>query len=219
MKQIIKLFIEELKKDKNTKGILIFGSYARGDQRKTSDIDILVLVNKGAWRDVKIRDDQIFEIVYSSLKNAKDFYQDNQNNAVRQWADVNIIFDRDGEMKKLKKFVSKIRKKGKPKLNKKQINHLKFDKEDKIRAIKYLKNKDFATANLQLQRLGQEMLEIYFDLNQLWTPAPKQILGYLRKHDKKTSKLFDDFFKKEKFETQLKTIKKIVSVIFANTAK
>ena len=214
MKQIITEFIDELKKNKKIQGILIFGSYARGDQRETSDIDILVLVDKGAWRDVETRDGQVFEMVYASLEDAKSFYSSNQNDAVQQWTDGDIIFDRGGDMKKLKAFVEKIRKKGKPKMNKKQINHFRYDREDKIRAIEHLKDKDFATANLQLDRLGQETLEIYFDLNQLWTPAPKQRLGWLRENDKKTAIMFDKFFQAQDFETQLKLIKRIVKFVF-----
>ena len=117
-------------------------------------------------------------------------------------------------MEELKSFVFNIRDKGKLPLNQKQIEHLKFDKEDKIRAVENLIEKDFPTANLYLQMLGQEMMELYFDLTQQWTPAPKQRIPYLRKNDKEIAELFETFYQEKEIESQLKVIKKLVMAVF-----
>jgi len=215
MKKVIADFLVELEASDDVLGYMIFGSYARGDQREGSDIDILVLVKKGAWRDVEIRDGQVFEMVYASLDDAKSFYEKNPNDAVQQWTDGDIVYDPDGRMSELKDFVDLIKKHKKPKLAEKEIKHFQFDREDKVRAIEYFKEKDFSAANLQLDRLGQEMLEIYFDLHQLWTPAPKQRLEYLRDVDSDMAKLFDEFFTVQDFEKRLEVIKVIVERVFS----
>jgi predicted nucleotidyltransferase len=214
MKAVIEKFIEELKIKDETLGILIFGSYARGDQRENSDVDVLVLVKDGAWRDVERRKDQVFEMVYASLDDCRSFYQAHPNDAVQQWNDGKIMFDRDGGMEKLKAFVSAIRNQGKKKLTAKQIAHFKFDAEDKVSAIEYLKENDFATANLYLQTLAQTLLELHFDLMQEWTPAPKQRLRYLRTHHAALSSLYDSFYTAKTFEEQFSVAKNIAKVTF-----
>lgn len=217
MKPVIEKFIEELKAREEILGILVFGSYARGDQRENSDVDVLALVNEGAWRDVITKDGQIFEMVYASLADAKSFYEHNPNDAVQQWNDGQIVYDKNGVMKELQTFVYHLRDRGKPTLDKKKVAHFKFDKEDKISALESLKNTDFATANLYLQNLALETLALYFDLRQIWTPAPKQRLKYLRKNDSTIGKLYDDFYLSQNFDQQLSIVKEIVRILFHNT--
>ncbi len=214
MKQIVESFLKELETNEDIRGLLIFGSYARGDQRPTSDVDVLAIVKEDAWRDVEERDGQMFEMVYASFDLAKDFYSKNPNDAVQQWNDGKIIYDPDGVMEKLKKFIFGIRDKGREPLTKKQINHLKFEKEDKIRAAEYLHDSDPATANLYLQALCQELVELYFELNQQWTPAPKQRLPYMRRTNAEIAKYFDDLFLAKGFEKQLEETKKVVGLLF-----
>lgn len=217
MGKIIADYIEELKKQDNILGILIFGSYARGEQRENSDVDVFALVKDGTWRDVEVRDGQVFEMVYSSPNNARQFYETNPNDAVQQWTDGEVVYDPDGEMEKMREFVLAIKEKGKKAIDEKQMRHLQFDAEDKVRAIEAVQINDLATASLQLSRLGNEMLEIYFDLHQLWTPAPKQQLKYLRANDKEMSQSFDDFFREQDFNARLEDIRKIIGKLFSTS--
>ena len=214
MKNVVENFIEELKNDENIRGILLFGSYARGDQRPTSDVDVLVLVKAKAWRDVFERDGQTFEMVYASFDLAKDFYASHPNDAVQQWTDGKIVYDPDGQMIEIQKFVDIIRDQGRSPLTEKQIHHLRFEKADKLSAVEYLKDKDLPTANLYLQSLCQELVELYFELHQLWTPAPKQRLKKLREIDKENADLFDTLFCSNSFEKQLRNAKLVVQKLF-----
>ncbi len=214
MKKIVESFIEELKRNDDVRGILLFGSYARGDQRPTSDVDILVLVREGAWRDVFDREGQAFEMVYASFDLAKDFYTKNPNDAVQQWTDGKIVYDPDEQMDQLKSFVDGIRNKGIPQMTEKQIHHLRFDKEDKLSAIEFLKSNDLPTANLYLQGLCQELVELYFEIHQLWTPAPKQRLKKMRAIDKDAAELFDALYQSNTFEDQFENTKKVIERLF-----
>ncbi|MDP2632040.1 MAG: nucleotidyltransferase domain-containing protein [Candidatus Uhrbacteria bacterium] len=214
MKKVIEAFLKELKSSKDTKGVLLFGSYTRGDQRPTSDVDVLVITKEGAWRDIEERDGQMFEIVYASLELAKDFYKKNPNDAVQQWTDGKIIHDPEGVMEELKRFVFEIRDKGREAMTEKQVNHIKFEKEDKVRAVEYLQNTDLATATLYLQALCQELVELFFELNQQWTPAPKQRLPYMRKSNHEVANVFNNLFTAENFKQQLEETKKVLALLF-----
>jgi len=214
MKNIVENFIEELKSNEHTRGILLFGSYARGDQRPTSDVDIFVLVKDTAWRDVVERDGQTFEMVYASFDLAKDFYASHPNDAVQQWTDGKILYDPDGEMVEIKKYVDSIRDQGRSALTKKQMHHLRFEKADKLSAIEYLKENDLPTANLYLQALSQEFVELYFELHQLWTPAPKQRLIKLREIDNEMANLFDSLYQSNSFEEQFQVARSVNTKLF-----
>ena len=218
MKNVVENFIEELKNDENIRGILLFGSYARGDQRPTSDVDVLVLVKAKAWRDVFERDGQTFEMVYASFDLAKDFYASHPNDAVQQWTDGKIVYDPDGQMIEIQKFVDIIRDQGRSPLTEKQIHHLRFEKADKLSAVEYLKDKDLPTANLYLQSLCQELVELYFELHQLWTPAPKQRLKKLREIDKESADIFDALYRSNSFEEQLNNAKLVVQKLFGKNS-
>lgn len=117
-------------------------------------------------------------------------------------------------MEKLKLFVTNIKNIGKPALDERQIAHFKFEKKDNISAVESLVKTDSATANLYLQNLALEALELYFDLRQIWTPSPKLRLKYLRKHDSNMAELFDEFYTSENLNEQLEIIKKIIPAIF-----
>lgn len=214
MKEANETFFNELKSEKNIRGILIFGSWARGDQRPTSDVDVLAIVKEGAWRDVEERDGQMFEMVYASYDLARKFWDKNPNDAVQQWTDGKIIHDPEGIMEELKRYVFAIRDKGPEPLTEKQMKHLKFEKEDKIRAVEHLRDSDLATANLYLQALCQELVELYFKLNRQWIPAPKQRLPYMRKINPEIARLFDGLFMAEHFAKQVQETKKLTALLF-----
>ncbi len=61
-------FIELLKSDSNVQGIILFGSWARGNNHAGSDIDLVVIVNDGNRRYVEKRKGQVFEIVLLRMR-------------------------------------------------------------------------------------------------------------------------------------------------------
>ncbi len=214
MKEIVTKFIEKLKTKEDILGVLIFGSYARGDQRDNSDVDVLVITKNSTLRDVETMDGQAFEMVYASLDDAKSFYEKNPDNAVRQWDDGKIVFDKNGEMEELRAYVAAIKKNGKKDLTEKQRAHLKFDAEDRIAALEYIKEKDLPSANFNLHILAQSLLDLYFTLEKKWTPAPKQSLRVLRVSNPEIAKEFDEFYRSNTFEDRMTIIKRITSKLF-----
>lgn len=52
---IAQQYIEELQTDSNVLGIILFGSWARGNNRPDSDVDLLVIVQDGFKRTVEYR--------------------------------------------------------------------------------------------------------------------------------------------------------------------
>jgi len=53
MNKEIDNFIEELEKDNNVLGIILLGSWVRGNNRPDSDVDLVVMLEKGYQRAVE----------------------------------------------------------------------------------------------------------------------------------------------------------------------
>jgi predicted nucleotidyltransferase len=59
-------FIERLKRQPDIVGIILFGSWARGNNRLVSDVDLVVIVTEGFKRTVEYNNAQAFEIIYTT---------------------------------------------------------------------------------------------------------------------------------------------------------
>jgi predicted nucleotidyltransferase len=75
-------FVEELKKRQDVIGVILFGSWARGNNRPDSDVDLVVILNEGYRRTVEYRNKQAFEIIYTTEKGAFDFWESHKDDAL-----------------------------------------------------------------------------------------------------------------------------------------
>lgn len=214
MEEALKAFVEDLKTRPECLAIAIFGSYARGQHRQNSDIDVFVVVPEGAWRDIETLNGQSFEMVYASKDSAISFYRENPNDAVQQWKDLKVIYDPKGIFEEVRVVVNEIEKQGKKKRDDRAIRHLRFDADDRIRALEYLAEKDHATANYYLSIFGEQMFDLYFDLRGLWTPPPKQRIPYLRENDKETAQLFECLFSEQPVAKRIEASKALIERVF-----
>lgn len=209
------LLVQELKKKPEVVGIAVFGSFARGEDRLNSDIDVLVVIKKGVRRDVEKRGKRTFEFVYVSFPEAIKFYRANPNDCVQLWRDAVVLYDKVGDMKRLHAFSKKLEKKGKAPLSDAKLKHARFDTEDAISAMESLAKTDPATANLYANIKASNLTELYFDIRQLWTPPPKKQLKKIREMNKGDAKVFDSLFMATDIEERIKLLKKMIKVVFA----
>ena len=63
MEEAVRRFIGELTAKPEVLGVAVFGSYARGEARPDSAVDVFVLVPEGVRRDVERRGERTFEMV------------------------------------------------------------------------------------------------------------------------------------------------------------
>ena len=205
--------VDELKQNKDVLGIAIFGSYARGESRPNSDIDVLVIIKKGVRRDVEIRGKRTFEFVYASFSEAMKFYKSNPNDCVQLWKDAVVLYDKNGYMKKLNTFARRLQKKGKTPLSESDLKHFRFDAEDAIRAMKAIASTDPATASMYAHIKAANLIELYFERRQLWTPPPKKQLVVIRVLSIKDAKAIDAFFMTSDLSEKLNHLSKMVKVV------
>ena len=209
------ILVEELKKRPEVLGIAVFGSFARGEDRSNSDIDVLVVTKKGVKRDIEKRGKRTFEFVYVSFSEAIKFYKANPNDCVQLWRDAVVLYDETGYMKRLHAFSKRLEKKGKAPLSDAGLKHALFDVEDAISAMESITKHDSATANLYAHIKAANLVELYFDVRQLWTPPPKKQLQKIREISKADAKVFDAFFEAVDAQKRITLLKKMVQVVFA----
>lgn len=213
MNEKTKDFLNELRQDTEVKSVILFGSHARGNARENSDVDLIVICNE-TKRGVQERNGQIFEIVYVTEPDAKNYYIANKDNAVRTWKTAEILHDSDGSAQRLKSFVFDIEKEGKKVIDEEKRDHLRFDIEDFIRALRVISVEDTVEARYLINLKLSQLLELYFDIKGLWKPAPKQLLDEIKSLDNKLHKNITLFYQNHDLDSKLDHFEAIYHKIF-----
>jgi hypothetical protein len=187
-------YFNKLQANENVLGIILFGSWARGNNRADSDIDLLVIVKDGFKRTVETYEGFDFEMTFTTQAGAIKFWSENPNDCVDLWESGQVIFDRDGTIQRLQAFAIKLKTKGKAALDSNSRKHIIFDINDQLKGIDLLLENDPNTALLLLHKQVASLCNYYFDFNQLWTPAPKQILQTIQKSNPQLAGRIRDFY-------------------------
>ncbi len=215
MNEATNKFIQELKLRDNVLGIILFGSWARENNRLDSDVDLVVILDNGYQRTVEKREGQIFEIIYSTAESALDYWKSNRDDCAGLWEVAKILYDKDGTVKKLQSEVELLIKQGKKSMNVLQLGQLRFDAEDQIKVSGLLFDEDPTTANFILTNKVFALTSLFFDIRQLWTPAPKQRLEKIKEIKPELySALHNFYYDGEAFKSRLDSAKKIVDLVF-----
>ena len=208
-------FVEELKADDNVIGIVLFGSWARGNNREDSDVDLLILVQDGFKRIVTERDGQMFELIYTTPDAALKYYKDHPDDTFGLWSVAKTLHSKDNAVETLRASVNEVLVNGKPEMPPAQQEQILFDKQDKLKYIKGIYAEDPTTSNLMLFNTALELTEVFFDLKQEWTPAPKQRLQRISEMNKGLSTLLSEFYIEDtSTEMRWELLDKIIVVVF-----
>lgn len=214
MNDVAQAFVDDLKQRPEVVGIVLFGSWARGNNRPDSDIDLLVYVREGFSRTVEFRDGQAFEITYTTEQGAIEYWQANKDDCVELWQIAKILFDRDGTVERLRKVGAEIERGGKERWTRERIQHITFDHDDQLRAVEGLAPNDPTTARMLLNVKVFSLTELFFDLRQLWTPPPKQRLEQIRQRDAGFYDLLARFYEERALAEQVNMVKAMIDRVF-----
>jgi predicted nucleotidyltransferase len=133
MDDILSTFVDKLKNREDVLGVILFGSWARGTNRDDSDFDLLVIQREGFLRTVEYRGGKAFEITYTTVHGAIDFWMENKDDCVGLWDVAKVLYDRDDTLERLRQVADDIRREGKRPLDKVALEHLRLDVADQIR--------------------------------------------------------------------------------------
>lgn len=215
MNEETKKFIEELKKRPDVIGVILFGSWARGNNRPDSDVDLVIILSEGYRRTVEHRNGQVFEIIYTTEKGALDFWGSHKDDAAGLWEVAKVLYDKDGTIERLKCKTKQVLNAGKKAIDEYQLGQFRFDAEDQLKYVESILTSDPTTANFILTNKIFSLTELFFDIRQIWTPAPKQRLVEIQKISPDFYALLKEFYQEHTtLKGKLETAKKIVPIVF-----
>lgn len=210
-----KNFVEKLRYDENVLGVILFGSWARGNNRPDSDVDLVVILKEGYQRCVEIHDNQTFEIIYTTEQGAFDFWKSHLDDAFGLWDVAKVLVDKNGAIENLKNKITEVLEKGKPEINKLAIEQFRFDADDQIDYTEKIKESDITTSKMILNSKVFNLSSVYFDLRQKYTPAPKQRLSVIKEEN---LELYDKYIKfyenSDNLSEQILIARGIINVVF-----
>lgn len=208
-------FIEELKSREDVIGVILFGSWARGNQRPDSDVDLVVILKEGHQRTIEERDSQIFEIIYTTKELGLNYWKNHKDDCAGLWEVAKILYDKDGSIKELQSEVETIIKEGKKPINELQFGQFRFDAEDQVKYSRLLSERDAIAANYILTNKMFSLTSMFFDLRQLYTPAPKQRLQKIKELKPELYAAYERFYKDgESLNNKLDIAREITKLVF-----
>lgn len=173
----------------------VFGSIARGEQTKDSDLDVIVEVDKD--NDCKeINHPTVngikLDITFRSYKQIEKDNVDvaDKNKRIPMIAESIILFDKTGKLTKLRNKLKKIKRK---KANKKDFQFIQFmifHADNKAKRSLY---EDKASSLLSMSINVNEILDFHYHINGRWWLSNKRLLADLRKWDPRLAKILEKF--------------------------
>lgn len=213
-------FLEELKQRPDVVGIILFGSWARGNPRPDSDIDLIVIMKEGFQRTVEYRNKQAFEIIYTTEKEAFAYWESHKDDAFGLWEVAKILYDKDRGIQQLENRAKEMFADGKEPIDEVQLAHYRFDAEDQLKYVEGVLNSDPTSAILVLTNKIYALTELFFDVRRLWVPAPKQRLQKINAFSPELYSLIQWFYREGTPLTEKVAIaKKIVPLVFEGSYK
>ncbi len=208
-------FLQELKQRPDVLGVIMFGSWARGNHRPDSDVDLVVILTDGFRRTVEHRNEQAFEIIYTAGKAAFDYWESHKDEAARLWDVAKILYDKDGAVERLRNQIKVVLDAGKEPIDEFRLGQLRFDAEDLLKYVASNVTADPTTENLVLTNKIFVLTELFFDIRRMWTPAPKQRLAKIKEISPRLYSLLQQFYREQiALKAKLEIAKEIIPLIF-----
>src|SRR5438309_2075499 len=175
MNEAIHRFVDELAADSAVRGVILFGSHARGNARADSDADLVILGEHDQFEmALAERDGQKFELLRWSEAVAIRYAMDNRDRAADFWQVAEILYDPDGAAARLRDHSVEMLAEGKPPMDEGRRAWSRWASEDRLDAAAGLAADDPAAACMVLHERVIDLTATFFDLREQWTPPTKR---------------------------------------------
>jgi predicted nucleotidyltransferase len=175
MNEAIQRFVDELAADPAVRGIILFGSHARGNARADSDADLVILGERDQFEmGFAERDGQKFELLHWSEAVAIRYAMDNRDNAADFWQVAEILYDPDGAAARMRDHAAEMLADGKPPMDEARRAWSRWASEDRLDAAAGVAADDPAAARMVLHERVIDLTATFFDLRGQWTPPTKR---------------------------------------------
>lgn len=178
MNEAIQRFVDELAADPAVRGVILFGSHARGNARPDSDADLVILVERDQFEmGFAERDGQKFELLRWSEAVAIRYATDNPDNAADFWQVAEILHDPDGAAARVRDHAAEMLAEGKPPMDEARRAWSRWASDDRLDAAAGIAEDDPAAARMVLHERVIDLAATFFDVRGEWTPPTKRRTG------------------------------------------
>ena len=218
VEQVSLEFVMAFRPPHEVDAVILFGSHAANQARLDSDVDLLVITQKGFEQISKLYKGLLFEVTFVTEKSTCDWWRVNPDHCVMLWRYAKVLYSRAGTEKRLKQFAAMIEERGKPTMSVAEVEKSCRAARYQLTSLKALAVHDPCAANLVLGEKMAGYVGDYFAVRGLWCPAPKERLAVIRSLDKEAGSLLDEFARPtleldRKFAVASKLINSIFDVI------
>jgi predicted nucleotidyltransferase len=173
--EAIQRFVDELAADPAVRGIILFGSHARGNARADSDADLVILGEHDQFEmGFAERDGQKFELLRWSEAVAIRYAMDNRDQAADFWQVAEILYDPDGAAARVRDHAAEMLADGKPPMAESRRAWSRWASDDRLDAAAGIAEDDPVAARMLLQERVTELTATFFDVRSEWTPPTKR---------------------------------------------
>lgn len=220
IEEICNYSVRKFGSDKNTLGVMLFGSVARNKPDKYSDIDIFVLEkNKGSFSRVNFVKNGIrTDVIFNSIKEVKEYLKNDKGNVRRitshMLAHGQILFQRGNELNKLKSVA--IKNLGlKTHRNTDEILMHKYSINDFWGEVQRdFEKGDWIAFGLDSQLLLNNLLDLFLKINGAFHKQPNETKEILRILDRRFADKIEKFYKTANFKTKINILSNLVEYIY-----
>jgi len=195
MNEAIQRFVDELAADPAVRGVILFGSHARGNARPDSDADLVILVERDQFEmGFAERDGQRFELLRCSEAVAIRYATDNPDNAADFWQVAEILHDPDGAAARVRDHAAEMLAEGKPPMDEARRAWSRWASDDRLAAAAGIAEDDPAAARMVLHERVIDLTATFFDVRGEWTPPTKRRTGRIADLDQGLHGLLTVFY-------------------------
>jgi Nucleotidyltransferase domain len=178
MNEAIRRFVDELAADPAVRGVILFGSHARGNARPDSDADLVILVEPDQFEmGFAELDGQKFELLRWSEAVAIRYATDNPDNAADFWQVAEILHDPDGAAARLRDHAAEMLAEGKPPMDEARRAWSRWASDDRLDGAAGIAEDDPVAARVVLHERVIDLTATFFDVRGEWTPPTKRRTG------------------------------------------
>src|SRR4051812_12160407 len=221
MNEAIQRFVDELATDPAVRGIILFGSHARGNARADSDADLVILGERDQFEmGFAERDGQKFELLRWSEAVAIRYSLENRDNAADFWQVAQILYDPDGAAARLRDHAAEMLAEGKPPMDEARRAWSRWASEDRLDAAAGLAADDPAAARMVLHERVIDLTATFSDVRGEWTPPTKRRTGRIAALDPGLHGLLTAFYTDgTSFADQLAVARQMLPQIYGDAAR
>jgi len=218
MNEAIQRFVDELAADPAVRGVILFGSHARGNARPDSDADLVILVERDQFEmGFAERDGQKFELLRWSEAVAIRYATDNPDNAADFWQVAEILHDPDGAAARVRDHAAEMLAEGKPPMDEARRAWSRWASDDRLDAAAGIAVDDPAAARMVLHERVIDLAATFFDVRGEWTPPTKRRTGRIADLDPGLHGLLTAFYTDgTSFADQLALARQMLPLIYGD---